>query len=243
MAGWWHGRGFGQAGSSSWVRPGARRQFRLREKRRSWGGGIEIVLRGGRRWADIRAYILRFLEKPQVGMIIPELQREAEKGPALPGCCQSRGWSDTLTPPLPLKPELGASGPRTISPLVGVGMEVRGWAALETEAGVLCSAPSLSCFSEPCVYLPTTAIPDWGGKSFTFMLRVQIPYAFCIYDISMFVLKLGKVYNDLLITKIIDLPVMKAMTLSLCWFLSVRRGEGSRPCGMGPGGDVIVCGP
>ena len=53
------------------------------------------------------------------------------------------------------------------------------------------------------------------------MLLVQIPYAFCICDIAIFVLKSSKLYNDLLITKIISLPVIKAMTLSFCWFLSV----------------------
>lgn len=183
MAGWWHGRGFGQAGSSSWVRPGARRQFRLREKRRSWGVGIEIVLRGGRRWADIRAYILRFLEKPQVGMIIPELQRESEKGPVLPGCCQSRGWSDTLTPPLPLKPELGASGPRTISPLVGVGMEVRAGQSWKQKQGFSALPPPSPAFLSPaCTYPPLPSQIGVGNPSLScFLFRFHMHFASMIY--------------------------------------------------------------
>lgn len=96
------------------------------------------------------------------------------------------------------------------------------WTALETEAGALCSGLSLPCLPGPCAYSGfKPSHPDWSGKSCTFMLLVQIPYAFCIYDIAIFVLKSSKLYNDLLITKIISLPIIKAMTLSLCWFLRV----------------------
>lgn len=96
------------------------------------------------------------------------------------------------------------------------------WTALEMEAGALCSGLSLPCLPEPCVYLVfKPSHPDWGGKSCTSTLLVQIPYAFCIYNIAIFVLKSSKLYNDLLITKILSLPVIKAMTLSFCWFLSV----------------------
>lgn len=99
------------------------------------------------------------------------------------------------------------------------------WTALKQRQGLsVLASPSLAFLSP--VYLGSKPHPDWGGKSCTSMLLVQIPYAFCIYDTAIFVLKSSKLYNDLLITKIISLPVIKAMTLSFCWFFSVVEGRG-----------------
>ena len=103
------------------------------------------------------------------------------------------------------------------------------WIALEMEAGALCSGLSIPCLPEPCVYLVfKPSHPDWSGKSCTSMLLVQIPYAFCIYNIAIFVLKSSKLYNDLLITKIISLPVIKYRTFFIFAFIGSYIKLGGR---------------
>lgn len=61
-------------GRSLWVRPVARRQCRPREKERAGGGRQKLFWEEEGRGRHMSGgYILRFFEKPQVGMTILEL--------------------------------------------------------------------------------------------------------------------------------------------------------------------------
>lgn len=89
----------------------------------------------------------------------------------------------------------------------------QGWAAWETEAGLLDLAPPLPSLPSPCMHLcnPVIAHPleAESGNRHSLILLVPIPSEFCICDIIMFVFKISKGYNDWLITKIINLHVNK----------------------------------